>query len=203
MVDDKLGLCISLILLCLSTVCFCTSDINDVKILNDFREGLENPELLKWPDNGDDPCGIPPWPHVYCAGDRGPCLRILTSSLSSPIWVFEYNPFNAAVDELAKSVQLTNLSLVQSNLAGPLPEFLGTLSSLTTLKLSYNRLTGQIPKSFGQFFMQILWLNDQDIGMTGPIDVISSMSSLTQLWLHGNQFLGVIPQNIGDLSIFV
>ena len=70
MVDDKLGLCISLILLCLSTVCFCTSDINDVKILNDFREGLENPELLKWPDNGDDPCGIPPWPHVYCAGDR-------------------------------------------------------------------------------------------------------------------------------------
>jgi hypothetical protein len=32
---------------------------SDLKILNNFREGSENPELLKWPSNGDDdPCEI-------------------------------------------------------------------------------------------------------------------------------------------------
>lgn len=264
MVDGKLGLCFSLILLCLSTVCFCATDLNDVKILKDFREGLENPELLKWPENGDDPCGISPWPHVYCAGHRVSQIQVQGLGLKGPlphnfnhlsklsnlglqknkfngplpsfsglselefvyldfnqfdtipsdffdglssirVLALDYNPFNASdgwslPDELAKSVQLTNLSLVHSNLAGPLPDFLGILPSLTALKLSYNRLTGPIPKSFGQSLMQILWLNDQDMGMTGPIGVISSMTSLTQLWLHGNQFSGMIPENIGDLA---
>ncbi|XP_022142500.1 receptor-like kinase TMK3 [Momordica charantia] len=264
MVNEEQRLCFSLVLLCLSSVCFCATDPNDVKILNDFREGLENPELLKWPVNGDDPCGTPPWPHVYCAGDRVSQIQVQGLGLKGPlpqnfnqlsklsnlglqknkfngalpsfsglselefayldfnefdtipsdffdglssvrVLALDYNPFNATVgwslpDELARSVQLTNLSLVQSNLAGPLPEFLGTLPSLTALKLSYNRLSGTIPKSFGQSLMQILWLNDQDTGMTGPIDVIPSMTSLTQLWLHGNQFSGEIPENIGDLS---
>ena len=264
MVDEKLGLCISLFLLCLSSVCLYATDVNDVKILNDFKKGLDNPELLEWPDNGDDPCGVPPWPHVYCSGDRVSQIQVQGLGLKGPLppnfnhlsklsnlglqknkfngalpsfsglselefaflndnefdtipsdffdglssireLALDYNPLNATSgwtlpDELAKSVQLTNLSLIQSNLAGPLPEFLGTLPSLSALKLSYNRLTGPIPKSFGQSLMQILWLNGQDTGMIGPLDVIPSMTSLTQLWLHGNQFSGVIPENIGDLA---
>ncbi|XP_023521261.1 receptor protein kinase TMK1-like [Cucurbita pepo subsp. pepo] len=264
MMDYNLGLCISLVLLCTSTVCFCATDLSDVKILNDLRMGLENPELLKWPDNGDDPCGIPPWPHVYCAGDRVSQIQVQGLGLKGPlpqnlnqlsklsnlglqknkfngalpsfsglselefayldfnefdtipldffngltnirVLALDYNPFNATAgwslpDELAKSVQLTNLSLVHSNLVGPVPEFLGTLPSLTALKLSYNRLTGPIPESFGQSLMQILWLNDQDTGMTGSIDVVPLMTSLTQLWLHGNKFSGVIPENIGELA---
>lgn len=249
----------------LFVVVYGATDPNDLKILNDFRKGLENPELLKWPDKGDDPCGPPSWPRVFCSGDRVTQIQVSSLGLKGPlpqnlnqlsklsnvglqknkfngalptfsglselefayldynefdsipsdffdglssirVLALDYNPFNATTgwslpDELAKSVQLTNLSLVHSNLAGPLPEYLGTLSSLSALKLSYNRLSGEIPKSFGQTLMQILWLNDQDGGgMTGPIDVVASMTSLTQLWLHGNKFIGTIPEDIGNLT---
>ena len=250
---------------CILRVAHSVTDPNDVKILNDFRKGLENPELLKWPDDGDDPCGPPLWPHVFCNGDRVSQIQVQGLGLKGPLprnfnqlsmlynlglqrnhfngqlptfrglselqFAFlDYNefdtipadffegltsirvlaldsiPLNATAgwsipDELQKSVQLTNLSLGGCNLVGPLPEYLGTLPSLMTLKLSYNRLSGEIPASFGQSLIQILWLNDQDGGgMSGPIDVIGSMVSLTQLWLHGNQFSGTIPASIGGLT---
>lgn len=259
----SLCLCVAL---CLFTVAYGATDPNDLKILNDFRKGLENPELLKWPANGnDDPCGPPSWPKVFCSGDRVSQIQVAGVGLKGPlpqnfnqlsrlsnvglqrnkfngslptfsglselefayldfnefdsipsdffdglssirVLALDYNPFNASTgwslpDELAKSVQLTNLSLVNSNLAGPLPEFLGTLPSLSALKLAYNRLSGEIPASFGQSVMQILWLNDQDGGgMAGSIDVVASMTSLTQLWLHGNNFIGTIPEGIGNLT---
>lgn len=262
----KRRLCL-FVFLWLFTAAFCATDPNDLKILNDFRKGLENPELLKWPTNGgdDDPCGPPSWPGVFCSGDRVSQIQVKDLGLIGPlpqnfnklsrlfnlglqrnkfngklptfsglselefayldfnefdsipsdffdeltsirVLALDYNPLNATTgwslpDELAKSVQLTNLSLVHSNLAGPVPEFLGTMPSLSNLKLSYNRLSGEIPASFGQSLIQILWLNDQDPGgMSGPIDVISSMTALTQLWLHGNQFRGTIPDGIGNLT---
>lgn len=266
---EELGrkrLCISLTLcFFLMGLVFGATDPNDLKVINDFRKGLENAELLKWPDDGNDPCGPPSWPHVFCSGDRISQIQVRGLGLKGPlpqnfnqlsklsnlglqgnlfngklpsfsglselefayldnnefdtipsdffdglssvrVLALDYNSFNESTgwslpDELQKSVQLTNLSLVQCNLAGPIPEFLGTLPSLTVLKLSYNKLTGEIPVSFGASLVQILWLNDQDgEGMSGPIDVISSMTLLTQVWLHGNQFTGTIPDKIGDLT---
>ncbi|KAJ1440757.1 Protein kinase-like domain superfamily [Sesbania bispinosa] len=209
---------------------------NDLKILSDFRKGLKNPELLKWPENGDDPCGPPSWPYVFCSGGRVTQIQaknlglkgslppnfnqlselqnlgLQRNNLSGMLPTFsglsklqfafldynefdaipsdffngltsirvlslEENPLNASTGwsfpmDLENSVQLTNLSLVHCNLVGPLPDFLGTLPSLTNLRLSDNIISGGIPASFGQSSsIQVLWLNDQDGGgMTGPID---------------------------------
>ncbi|KAJ1407486.1 Serine-threonine/tyrosine-protein kinase, catalytic domain [Sesbania bispinosa] len=238
---------------------------NDLKVLNDFRKGLENPELLKWPENGDDPCGPSSWNYVSCLGDRVNQIQAKNlglkgslpqnfnqlselsnlglqrnnlsgmlpsfSGLSKLEFAFldynafdaipsdffnglsslrvlslEENPLNASSGwsfplDLEKSEQLTNLSLVHCNLVGSLPDFLGTLPSLTNLRLSSNRLSGPIPATFAQSSIQVLWLNDQEGGgMTGPIDVIASMVFLRQLWLHGNKFTGTIPKNIGNLT---
>ncbi|KAH7561302.1 hypothetical protein JRO89_XS10G0208500 [Xanthoceras sorbifolium] len=253
------------VVLCLMTVANSATDPNDWKILYDFKNGLDNPELLKWPLHGDDPCGPPSWPHVFCSGNRVTQIQIKDLGVKGPlpqnfnqltklynlglqrnnfygklpsfsglseleyvyldyngfdtipsdffdgltslrVLALDSNPFNQSTgwsipDSLAKSVQLTNLSLMHCNLLGPLPDFLGKLPSLTALKLSYNRLSGEIPASFGQSLLQILWLNDQDgEGMTGPIDVVAKMVSLSQLWLHGNDFTGTIPEDIGALS---
>ncbi|KAE8705787.1 Tetratricopeptide repeat (TPR)-like superfamily protein [Hibiscus syriacus] len=247
------------------TLVYSATDPNDLKILNDFKKGLDNPELLKWPENGGDPCGPPSWPHVFCSGDRVTQIQVQNLGLkgrlpqtfnqltklynlglqknhftgklptfsglselefayldnnefdtipadffdglsSVRVLALDYNPFNKTTGwsiptELANSVQLTNLSLVNCNVVGPLPDFLGKLPSLVALKLSYNRLSGEIPASFGESLMQILWLNDQDgDGMTGNIDVVANMVSLTQLWLHGNRFTEKIPENIGNLT---
>ncbi|CAL9000302.1 unnamed protein product [Prunus brigantina] len=252
------------LVLCLFMLAYGATFPGDLKILNDFRKGLGNSELLNWPENGVDPCGPPSWPHVFCSGDRVTQIQVQNMGLKGPlpqninqlsklsnlglqrnnfngklptfsglseleyayldqnlfdtipsdffnglsslrVLALDHIPLNASTgwslpNELAKSVQLQNISLIDCNLVGPLPEFLGGLPSLMVLQLSFNKLTGEIPPSFGQSLVQILWLNNQNGGMTGPIDVIASMSSLTQVWLHGNQFTGTIPENIGNLS---
>ncbi|XP_051131327.1 receptor protein kinase TMK1-like [Andrographis paniculata] len=239
------------------------TDPNDLAILNKFRAGLENAELLQWPTNGGDPCGLTTWPHIFCSGNRVTQIQVkglglkgilpqdfnqlsmlqnlglqqnqLSGKLPSfsglahlkyayldynnfdtipsdffrglvnlEVMALDHNPLNATTgwslpSDLQASSMLKNLTLTGCNLAGPLPEFLGNMSSLEVLKLSLNQLTGGIPGSFRGSLLTVLWLNEQSEGMTGPIDVVGSMVSLTNLWLHGNHFSGKIPENIGDL----
>ncbi|KAL8517670.1 hypothetical protein ACS0TY_015780 [Phlomoides rotata] len=239
------------------------TDPNDLDILNQFRKGLQNAELLQWPNNGGDPCGPPSWKHVFCSGSRVSQIQVQGLGLEGPLpenfnklsmlqnlglqrnqfsgklpsfsglselkyAYLDYNNFDTipsdffnglvnlevlALDEnplnatngwnlppaLQDSAQLRNLSLMNCNLVGSLPPFLGNMSSLQVLKLSQNHLSGEIPESFRGSFLSILWLNDQTVGMSGSIEVVSTMVSLTSLWLHGNHFSGKIPSNIGDL----
>ncbi|XP_031485099.1 receptor protein kinase TMK1-like [Nymphaea colorata] len=95
---------------------------------------------------------------------------------------------------LQNSAQLTNLSLSNCNLVGIIPDFLGSMPSLSLLRMSYNRLSGPIPASFNGSNLRFVTLNNQvGPGLSGPLDVFATMSSLQQLWVHGNQFSGVIP----------
>lgn len=253
------------ILLALISVGFGATDPDDLAVLNEFRKGLENPQLLKWPVNDNDPCGHK-WPSVFCDGSRvsqiqvqgmglkGPLpqnfnrlsmlsnLGLQKNAFSGPLPSFaglknlqyafldnnnftsipadfftgldslevlalDGNDFNGSSGwmipkALSNSAQLTNLTCMSCNLVGPIPEFLGSMSSLTVLKLSNNRLTGGIPASFSGMILQMLWLNNQvGDGLSGSIDVVTSMTSLSSLWLHGNHFTGPIPENIGNLSL--
>ncbi|CAL9124799.1 unnamed protein product [Musa acuminata var. zebrina] len=256
---------LSVFLCCFGSVVFGTTDAGDYAVLDEFRKGLANPELLKWPTNNRDPCGPPLWPHVFCSGSRVAQIQVQNLGLSGPlprdfnklsmltniglqrnnfsgklpsfsglsnlqyaylgnnqfdaipsdffvgltslqVLSLDMNPLNQSTGwvlppDLADSAQLMNLSLVGCNLAGPLPEFLGTMHSLSVLKLSYNNLTGTIPASYSGLPLQILWLNNQ-IGpkLTGSLDVIASMTMLKDVWLHGNQLTGPIPSSIGRLT---
>lgn len=262
---DTIKLCI-ILLLCFIKLAYGVTDSNDLKILLDFKNGLDNPELLKWPANGNDPCGPPSWPHVFCSNGRVTQIQVQGMGLKGPLpqnfnqlsklyniglqknnfsgklptfkglselqfafldWndfdtipsdffeglssirvlALDYNDLNKSTgwsfpSDLANYGELTNLSMSGCNLVGPLPDFLGNMSSLNVLRLSKNKLSGEIPASFGQSLISVLWLSDQEGGgMSGPIDVIAKMTSLMQLWLHGNSFTGTIPENIGDLSL--
>ncbi|XP_021892498.1 receptor protein kinase TMK1-like [Carica papaya] len=246
-------------------VIFGATDPDDLEILNQFRQGLENPELLQWPENGDDPCGSK-WKHVFCSGSRVTQIQVQNLGLKGPLpqnlnklsmlanlglqrnsfsgqlpsfsglsnlqfAYLDYNSFDSipadffdgltslqvlALDDnnfnastgwsfpksLQDSAQLTNLSCMSCNLVGPLPDFLGNLSSLTNLRLSRNSLSGEIPASFTGMGLQTLWLNDQSGGgLSGSIDVVTTMESLEVLWLHGNKFTGKIPDSIGNLTL--
>jgi Leucine-rich repeat (LRR) protein len=117
------------------------------------------------------------------------------------------NPLNhstggwALPSDLTDSTALVNLTLTRCGLVGPIPDFLGKLSNLNVLQLSYNNLTGMIPSSFAELNIEVLWLNNQGgSGLTGPIDVLTKMSFLTDVWLHGNTFTGPIPESIGALT---
>ncbi|KAG6427584.1 hypothetical protein SASPL_111830 [Salvia splendens] len=252
-----------LLLLTFSGAVHGATDPTDSAVLNQFRENLENAELLRWPANGNDPCGPPSWPHVFCSGGRVTQIQVQGLGLKGPlpenfnqlsklsniglqrnqftgklpsfaglsqlkyayldynefdsipsdffdglvnleVMALDYNPLNSTAGwslppALRGSSQLTNLTLMSCNLAGQLPEFLGNMSSLQVLRLSKNRLSGGFPASFRGSVVSQLWLNDQSVGMSGSIEIVSTMVSLTSLWLHGNHFTGRIPENIGDL----
>ncbi|KAL1319915.1 hypothetical protein AAHE18_14G019400 [Arachis hypogaea] len=100
--------------------------------------------------------------------------------------------------ELTQSTELVTLDLGTTNLFGTLPDFFDSFPGLQNLRLSYNKLTGQLPRSLAGSSVQNLWLNNQDdsAGFTGTVDVLASMTHLNQVWLQKNHFTGPIP----DLS---
>lgn len=251
-------------LVCLKTIVLSVTDPGDFAILDEFRKGLDNAELLQWPSGNQDPCGPPEWKFVYCKGSRVAQIQVQGMQLSGPlppdfnklteltniglqknkfngklptfnglskleyaylgdnqfdtipsdffhgltslqVLSLDHSPLNKSTGwqippELENSGQLMNLSLIGCNVAGPIPDFLGRMASLTHLKLSYNKLTGGLPASFHGSSLQTLWLNNQIEAptLTGPIDAIASMIMLTDAWLHGNSFTGPIPSAIGD-----
>ncbi|PON95492.1 Mitogen-activated protein kinase kinase kinase [Trema orientale] len=98
--------------------------------------------------------------------------------------------------ELTDSSSLVTLYAGSCNIFGSIPDIFGTFPNLLDLRLSYNNLTGSLPPSFAGSGIRNLWLNNQQMGLSGTIEMLSNMTSLYQVWLHKNQFGGPIP----DLS---
>ncbi|XP_076951706.1 receptor-like kinase TMK4 [Bidens hawaiensis] len=95
--------------------------------------------------------------------------------------------------------QNTNLIIFQASnasITGSIPEIFDKLTNLQNLRLSYNNITGALPRTFAGSQIQNLWLNNQRVGLSGSLDVLSSMTQLNQVWLQANLFTGPIP----DLS---
>lgn len=98
--------------------------------------------------------------------------------------------------DLTQSSSLVTLDAGNASVVGSLPNIFVSLLNLQNVRLSYNNLTGSLPSSFNGSVIQNLWLNNQLMGLSGTIDVLSTMTQLSQVWLHKNQFTGPIP----DLS---
>ncbi|XP_047981899.1 receptor-like kinase TMK4 [Salvia hispanica] len=94
------------------------------------------------------------------------------------------------------SSSLTTFYASKANMVGEIPDIFGSLPNFANLKLSYNNLTGWMPWSFAKSGIQTLMLNNQMLGLSGPIDILGEMHSLREVWIHSNQFSGSIP----DLS---
>ncbi|KAJ8427169.1 hypothetical protein Cgig2_024701 [Carnegiea gigantea] len=103
---------------------------------------------------------------------------------------------------LADSSGLQAFRAGNTSLSGPIPDIFKSLPSLTTLRLSYNNLTGFLPASFAGSSIQYLWINNQKEGLTGTLDVLGGMTSLAQAWVHVNDFVGPIPDLSKCTSLF-
>ncbi|XP_054813092.1 receptor protein kinase TMK1-like [Prosopis cineraria] len=214
----RTNFCIFLIF-CLIVVVYGSTDPNDLKILNDFKKGLENPELLKWPDNGDDPCGPPSWPYVFCAGNRVTQIQAKSLGLKGSL----PPSFNLLSE-------LYNLGLQHNKLSGMLPTFSG-LSKLEFAFLNDNQFDG-IPSDF---FDGLISIRDLSLGenplnastgwslpasletsvqltnlslvhcnLIGPVpDFLGTLPSLTNLLLSYNRLSGGIPSSFGQSSMQV
>ncbi|KAJ6435911.1 hypothetical protein OIU84_001020 [Salix udensis] len=104
--------------------------------------------------------------------------------------------------DLTESSSLITFEASQANIIGTIPDMFASFASLQNLRLSYNNLTGGLPPSFANSGIQNLWLNNQEMGLSGTIEVLPSMEQLSQVWLHKNQFTGPIPDLSKCKSLF-
>ncbi|XP_059644625.1 receptor-like protein EIX2 [Cornus florida] len=111
--------------------------------------------------------------------------------------------------KLSKSMgylcNLKTLRLSINEITGEIAEFINALShctnsSLETLHLGYNKLTGYLPDSLGHLsnlrYLQ-LWQNE----FRGSIpNSIGNLTSLEELYLSDNQMSGPITESLGQLA---
>ncbi|KAF2300480.1 hypothetical protein GH714_013762 [Hevea brasiliensis] len=89
--------------------------------------------------------------------------------------------------------QLVNFDARFTNIMGTIPDIFASLPSLQNLFLSNKNLTGTLPASLANSGIQLLLLDNQEIGLSGTPHVLSSMSRLRKVWLQKNQFTGPLP----------
>lgn len=202
----------------LSAVVYSATDPNDVRILNEFRKGLDNPFLLPWPENGGDPCRKPQWKYIFCHKNRVSQIQAKNLNLSGPL-PQDFNQLS----------MLENLGLQNNRLRGPLPSFSGLsrlrfayldnnefdsipadffngLESLQVMALDHNNLNAST--GGWQFSTQLLGspllqnLSCMSCNLVGSLpSFLGNLSSLSVLKLSGNNLMGEIPMSFKGMSL--
>ncbi|XWS22330.1 hypothetical protein CRYUN_Cryun29cG0024600 [Craigia yunnanensis] len=104
--------------------------------------------------------------------------------------------------DLSQSTSLVEVLLGNTNLFGTLPDIFESMNSLQSIRLCYNNLSGTLPASLGVSMIQNLWIDNQNCGFTGTLEVLSNMTQLSQVWLHKNLFTGPIPDLSKCMDLF-
>ncbi|KAH7657628.1 Non-specific serine/threonine protein kinase protein [Dioscorea alata] len=95
---------------------------------------------------------------------------------------------------------ITNISVPNQNIYGPIPDSLCNLTNLTHINLYNNSISGQFPKSlYNCSNLEYLNLGQNYLVGTIPSDINRISSSLVYLSLEANNFSGDIPPGIGQL----
>ena len=96
--------------------------------------------------------------------------------------------------------QVTEISLSDNRMTGPIPVELGQLSGLRRLSIFNNHLSGSIPGEIGQL-EQLRYLSFHNNDLTGSIPPeIGRLTNLEQLSLSSNRLTGNIPPELGQME---
>ncbi|KZV41460.1 Leucine-rich repeat protein kinase family protein [Dorcoceras hygrometricum] len=195
------------------------TDPNDFEILNDFRNGLENPELLKWPANGNDACGPPSWPHVFCSNGRVTQIQVRGLGLQGPLpqnlnrldklqsVAFQNNKFNGKLPTFSGLSDL-QFAYLDYNEFDTIPsDFFHGLDNIRVLNLDYNpfnRSTGwSIPSDLAEA-LQLVNFSCSGCNVGGPVpDFLGDLPSLSMLRMSYNRLTGYIPLSFSDSGLKV
>ncbi|VFQ71425.1 unnamed protein product [Cuscuta campestris] len=171
------------------------TNANDLKILIEFKNGLENSELLKWPAKGNDPCGPPTWPHIVCSKGRVTQIHVQGLGLSGPL-PQDFNQLD----------NLESLGLQKNDFYGKLPTFNG-LENLQSVNLDGNQFD-TIPSSFfhGLNSIRVLTMDDNPLnkstGWSIPLDLQGS-TQLANFSCSNCNIVGTLPGYFAELPSLV
>lgn len=105
--------------------------------------------------------------------------------------------------DFASCSSLQSLNVSNNSLSGEFPaETLTSMSELKKLVLSYNNLTGTLPDSVSKLGnLELLDLSSNSISGSIPKELCQDpKKSLKELYLQNNQFAGVIPPSLSNCS---
>ncbi|XP_062224133.1 protein STRUBBELIG-RECEPTOR FAMILY 1-like isoform X2 [Phragmites australis] len=128
----------------------------DVDAINGLYASLGSPELDGWAASGGDPCKEA-WQGVQCDGPNITAIELrgagLGGKLSETLGDFTaITRLDLSNNQIGGTVPqsfppaITQLDLSSNNLSGELPDSMAKLSSLSTLNVENNLLSGPIPK---------------------------------------------------------
>ncbi|KAG2686713.1 hypothetical protein I3760_09G020400 [Carya illinoinensis] len=176
-----------LLLLSLIVVVFGATDPNDLAIINQFKKGLENPELLQWVAQIQ----------VQNLGLSGPLPQNLNKLSMLTDLGLQKNNFTGALPSFSGLSNLRNAYL-DNNRFDTIPgDFFDGLVSLEVLALDYinlNASTGWMFPTQLQESPQLRNLSCISCNLVGPLPSFLGMfSSLSNLKLSVNNLSGQIP----------
>ncbi|GMY37733.1 probable leucine-rich repeat receptor-like serine/threonine-protein kinase At3g14840 isoform X2 [Fagus crenata] len=92
------------------------------------------------------------------------------------------------------STKLEYLSIIVNNLSGPIPSFLGNITTLVYMSLESNLFSGTVPPELGNLVNLVnLILNANNL--TGDLPfALTKLTKLTELRISSNNFTGKMPE---------
>ncbi|MYD36741.1 MAG: hypothetical protein F4X20_07035 [Dehalococcoidia bacterium] len=137
--------------------------------------------------------------------DRG-ALMALYIATDGPSWNENTNwATDAPIEEwhgvaTDAAGRVSHLKLSQNRMSGEIPPELGALSSLRLLDLNNNLLRGEIPTQLGSLAnLEVLALRSNELTGEIPLE-LGNLNNLHVLLLNGNELSGEIPPEIGNLA---
>ncbi|KAL2503504.1 LRR receptor-like serine/threonine-protein kinase FLS2 [Abeliophyllum distichum] len=119
-------------------------------------------------------------------------LEIVEISLNQFIGILP-----ASIGNLSSSLRM--FRAFGCNIKGPIPSEIGNLSSLESIDLDSNKLTGFIPSTLGKLNLEAIYLEHNSLSGYIPPD-LCQLSKLGDLYLNANMLNGTIPACLGELK---
>ncbi|KAJ7947201.1 putative Kinase [Quillaja saponaria] len=109
---------------------------------------------------------------------------------------FAYNYLGGTLPKEWASTKLEYLSVAMNNLSGPIPDYLGKITTLIYVSLEGNQFFGTVPRELGKLInLQKLVLSTNNL--TGELPMtLSYMTKLTEFRISSNNFIGKVPNFI-------
>lgn len=176
--------------------------INEILGYNVYRDQIQiNTELLLSPTLLDEGLFNGTYEYyvtaVYDTGESDPS-NIIDVEIEMPIII---SADSLALVDLYNNCNGVNWSYNENWLVSPIVDWYGVSTSgtrVTSLSMSLNNLTGDIPESFGDLTrLRNLWLGNNEIQSLPT--TFGNLESLFECWM-GEMQIVVLPSNMGNLD---
>jgi len=105
--------------------------------------------------------------------------------------------------ELSALVGIKKIFLHSNKISGTIPESFGSLSSLRIFDMFRNQLTGNVPNTLGSLVnIQRIDFNENMLTGSFPFE-LTSLSTLEVLVLSKNKYNSTLPEDFGDMQSLV